>query len=44
MKDEKKPSINFRKLISRLMMVMMAWRFLKNRGSKNNIDSQKTNV
>lgn len=44
MKDEKKPSMNIGKLIKRAMMLMMVFRFIKNRTAKSNTNSQKTNV
>ena len=44
MKDEKKPSINFRKLISRFMMAMMAYRWLKSRRVKVTVDQKEANV
>lgn len=44
MKEEKKPSVNIGKLIKRAMMLMMVFRFIKNRSAKSNINSQKTNV
>lgn len=42
--DEKKPSMNIGKLIKRAMMLMMVFRFIKNRTAKSNTNSQKTNV
>ncbi|GEM_PF-1669389 len=42
MTNEKKKGINMRKLISRAMLLMMAWRFLRNRANKANVESQET--
>jgi hypothetical protein len=42
MTDEKKQGINMRKLISRAMLLMMAWRFLRNRANRVNTEPQET--